>query len=139
MDLTASILSGHRLSLNVENMCDKNGRKSPLSYVHTMKEGIMISKIPVMLFILFLLIFGYSCSGDRSDSGKEITVNISANNTIVVDADTVALDSLVWKLKELGVSENTKIRVNPNPVAGAATVEEVLRIIGIVKSSLSDK
>jgi hypothetical protein len=115
------------------------GRKAPLFYVQTMKEGIMNTKTPVLLFILFLLISGYSCSGDSVDAGKEITVNISANNTIVVEADTVTLDSLAWKLKEVGVSENTKIRVNPNPVAGAATVEEVQRIIAVVKSSLFDK
>jgi biopolymer transport protein ExbD len=104
-----------------------------------MKEGFMITKIPVILFILILLILAYGCSGDRSDSGKEITVNISANNTIVVEADTVALDSLAWKLKELGVTKNTRIRVNPHPVAGAATVEKVQRIISVVKSSIFDK
>ena len=90
--------------------------------------------VPVCFLLLFL--FSAGCSGDRTRSGKEITVRISATNTIVVNADTVAIDNLAAKLRALGVNAGTKVRLLPHPVAGTATVEEVQRIIGVVKSSV---
>lgn len=90
-----------------------------------------LSMLPLLLY--------FSCSGDTTHAGKEITVRISATNTIVVNKDTVAIDSLAEELQKLGVTENTDVRLIPHPVAGAATVERVQRIISVVKSSTPAK
>ena len=91
-----------------------------------------------ILYTLLTLIFisGITaCSGKEEQGPEEITVTISVKGEIVVDGDTVMIDSLAAKLHELGVTRSTNVRIVPDPEAGAATVEQVQRTARLAKQS----
>jgi len=50
-------------------------------------------------------------------------------------SDNNALENLETKLKELGVTRGNYIRLEPDPEAGAGTIERVQRKIRVYQSS----
>jgi biopolymer transport protein ExbD len=80
--------------------------------------------------LMFIIL---ACTGEKQRSVAEINITISVTDEIVVNADTVQIDSLESKLKELGVTNKTNIRIAPDPEASPATIEQVQRRIRIFK------
>ena len=91
----------------------------------------------LLLSLIVLGFFFSSCSTDKTQD-KDIVITISVKGDVVVNADTVAVDSLKDKLRELGANQNTNIRIVPSPEAGAATIEKVQQIVGAFKNSDSE-
>lgn len=86
------------------------------------------------LLIFFMIVVFVSCSG-KKENNEPIKITISVKDVIVVNADTVAIDSLTATLKELGVTKSTDIRIVPDPEAGQGTIDQVQRTVRIFQSS----
>jgi hypothetical protein len=95
----------------------------------------MNQKVLPVLLILFLPCLVITCSDEPRNSVSEVTVTISVTDDVVVNGDTVAIDSLEMKLSELGATSRTNIRVVPDPEAGAGTIERVQRKIRVYKQT----
>lgn len=91
----------------------------------------------ILKFLLFqgILLFSIGCAEDKRKSSADITITISVKDEVVVNSDTVSIDSLESKLAQLGVTDQTNIKVVPDPEAGAGTIDRVQRTIRIVKQS----
>jgi biopolymer transport protein ExbD len=76
-----------------------------------------------------------ACTEVDKNSVPEVVITISVKNEITVNADTVSMDSLDMKLKEIGVTKKTNIRITPDPEAGAGTIEAVQRKVRVFKQS----
>ncbi len=87
------------------------------------------------LFIVFAGLINYTCSENKQQSSPDIIIRISVKNEITVNRDTVSIDSLELKLEEIGATNQTNIKIVPDPEAGAATVEQVQRRVGVFKGS----
>ena len=95
----------------------------------------MRTKITVLIAVQWLLVLIFGCSGNQHESADSIKITISVKDEIMVNADTVSIDSLELKLRELGATSETNIRIFPDPEAGAGTIERVQRKIRLYKQS----
>jgi len=84
--------------------------------------------------LCILMIF--NCSELDEETDRTVKITISVRDEIIVNKDTVSIDTLHAKLKQLGITRGINIRVIPDPEAGPATIEKVQRMVGLFKQSI---
>ncbi len=89
-----------------------------------------MKKLKIEIILLSMLLISVNaCNETEQQPSEDVAVTISVKDVIVVNQDTVSFDSLKVKLAELGVTDDTNVRIVPDPEAGAATIEKVQRAV----------
>jgi hypothetical protein len=89
--------------------------------------------------VIFTCILSLSfCSKIDNESAATVKITISVRDEIVVNKDTVSIDRLDAKLKQIGITKGINIQIVPDPEAGAATIEKVQRMVRLYKASVRD-
>jgi biopolymer transport protein ExbD len=94
-------------------------------------------KIQIVTYLMMINIglMSYACTDSEQGSSPKVIITITVNNEITVNADTISIDSLEAKLKDIGATNKTNIRIMPDPEAGAGTIEKVQRRVRVFKQS----
>lgn len=94
----------------------------------------MMKKTLSFLFLPVLIVALVGCSAKHQDiSGNKVTIAIASDNTILVNNESVALDNLADKLKELGCDNQTMVSIEADKSAEMHTIQDIRNVLHVAE------